>query len=68
MSKKKKTINFNEKNITFIEKEELIKVLSLNLNSMDVEVSITVEGENKRVVKMPFAHLPKHIKKVVRPI
>jgi hypothetical protein len=68
MAKKKKTIDLSSDNITFVEKEELYKLLSLNLNSMNVEVSIVVEGEKKRVQKMAFAHLPKHIKKLVRPI
>jgi len=35
---------------------------------MNVEVSIVGEDGKKRVQKMAFAHLPKHIKKVVRPI
>jgi hypothetical protein len=68
MGKKKKTIDLLDRKIIFLEKKELFRVLSLNLNSMDVEVSISVEGEKKRVKKMPFAHLPKPIKKMVRPL
>jgi hypothetical protein len=67
MAKKKKTVDFSNQNIIFISKEETIKVLSLNLNSMDVEVLI-VYNEKKRVQKMPFAHLPKEIKKIIRPL
>jgi glucosamine 6-phosphate synthetase-like amidotransferase/phosphosugar isomerase protein len=67
MAKKKKTIDFSNQNITFISKDETIKVLSLNLNSMDVEVLI-INNEKKSVQKMPFAHLPKEIKKIVRPL
>ena len=65
---KKKTINLSEKNITYIDKEQHIKVISLNLKSMEVEVSISVEGEKKKVVKIPLGHLPKEIKKIVRPV
>jgi len=68
MAKKKKTINLSDKNITFIEKEQHFKIISLNLNSMEVEVSISVEGENKKVTRMPLGHLPKEIKKLVRPV
>jgi len=67
MAKKKKTIELLDKNIIFQIKEQTVKVLSLNLNSMDVEV-IVMEDEKKKVKKMPFAHLPKEIKKVVRPL
>jgi len=67
MAKKKKTIDLLDKNIIFQTKEQTVKVLSLNLNSMDVEV-IVMEDEKKKVKKMPFAHLPKEIKKVVRPL
>jgi hypothetical protein len=67
MAKKKKSIDLSNQNITFKTKEQTVKVLSLNLNSMDVEV-IVMEDEKKKVKKMPFAHLPKEIKKLVRPL
>jgi hypothetical protein len=67
MAKKKKTIDLSDKNIIFQTKEQTVKVLSLNLNSMDVEI-IVIEDEKKKVRKMAFAHLPKEIKKVVRPL
>ena len=67
MAKKKQTLDFTNDNITFKTKEHSIKVLSLNLNSMDVEV-IVMENKKKRVTKMPFAHLPKEIKKIIRPL
>ena len=68
MAKKKKTINLSDKNIIYTDQEQTLKVISLNLNSMEVEVSITVEGEKKKVTKMPLGHLPKEIKKLVRPV
>jgi len=67
MAKKKQTLDFTNDNITFNIKEQTVKVLSLNLNNMNVEVIVT-EDEKKRVRKMPFAQLPKEIKKVLRPI
>ena len=67
MAKKKPTLDFSNDNITFKNKEQIVKVLSLNLNSMNVEV-IEIEDDKKKVRKMPFAQLPKEIKKVLRPL
>ena len=68
MAKKKQVINLSEQNISYKEDERDIRVVALNPNTMEVDVSITVEGEKKRVMKLPFAHLPREIKKVVRPV
>ncbi len=65
---KKKVINLSEQDIFFVEKERHIKIISFNPNSMEVEVSVSVEGEKKKVMKLPFAHIPKEIKKLVRPV
>jgi hypothetical protein len=68
MAKKKKVINLSEQNISYIEDERVIKIIAFNPNTMEVDISITVQDEKKRVMKLPFAHLPKEIKKLVRPI
>jgi hypothetical protein len=47
--KKKKVINLSDQNISYIEKERHIKIISINPNNMDVEVSISVEGEKKKI-------------------
>ena len=66
---KKKVINLSDQNICFTEKERHFKIISFNPNTMEVEVSVTEEGEkNKKVMKLPFAHLPKELKKLVRPV
>jgi hypothetical protein len=67
MGKKKETLDFSNQDISFKLKEQTIKVLSLNQNSMNVEVLI-VEDAKKKVSKMAFAHLPKDIKKLIRPL
>ena len=67
MAKKRETLDFSNDNITFKIKEQSVKVLSLNLNNMNVEVIVT-EDKKKKVQKMPFAQLPKELKKVLRPI
>ncbi len=72
MAKKKPTFDFSNENIIFKLKEQKIKVLSLSQESMNVEVIIMEdvknEGIKKKVSKMAFAHLPKEIKKLLRPI
>ena len=67
MGKKKQTLDFSNQDIRFKIKEQSFKVLSLNLNSMDIEV-IEYEDTRKEVTKMPFAQLPKDIKKLLRPL
>lgn len=68
MAKKKRVINLSEQNISYIEDEREIRIISFNPNTMEVDVSIKVEGEKKHVMKLPFAHLPKEIKRLVRPL
>ena len=65
---KKKVINLSEQNIFLVEEERHIKIISFNPNSMEVEVSVSVEGEKKKVMKLPLGHLPKEIKKLIRPV
>jgi len=67
MGKRKQTLDVSSQNITFKIKEQSFKVLSLNFNSMDIEV-IEYEETRKKVTKMPFAQLPKEIKKLLRPL
>jgi len=65
---KKKVINLSHQNISFIEKERHIKIISFNPNSMEVEVTVTQDDEPKKIMKLPLGHLPKEIKKLVRPV
>lgn len=69
MAKKKKpVINVSAQNISYVEQERVIKIISFNPNSMEVDVSVSEEGENKKLMKLPLGHLPKEIKKLIRPI
>ncbi len=65
--KKKKVINLSDQNLCYTEEERHIKIISFNPNTMEVEVSSQYEGEKKQVMKLPFAHLPKEIKKLIKP-
>lgn len=67
MAKKKPVLNFSSKNMTFSEKERHFKVISFNQEHMTVLCTVTVEGEKSKI-DLPFAHLPREIKSLVRPL
>lgn len=65
MAKKKKVINLSSQDITYKANEDLIKIIAFNPNVMDVEVSIIMEDKSKKITKLPYAQLPKEIKKLL---
>ena len=67
MAKKKPVIQLSSKNITFSENERHFKVISFNQEYMTVLCSET-EGGVKRQLDLPFAHLPRDVKTLVRPL
>jgi len=67
MAKKKPVLNFSSKNITFSEKERHFKIISFNQEHMTVLCTVTVEGKKDKI-ELPFAHLPKNIKALLRPL
>lgn len=68
MAKKKKVVSLTEQNITYTEKERHYTLISLNPNTMEVDVVVFTEAEGKKRTKLPFAHLPKAIKQQIRPL
>jgi len=65
---KKQVINLSEQNISFTDNNRQIKLISFNPNTMDLDVSIMHEGAvKKKIEKFPFAHLPKELKKIIKP-
>ena len=67
MAKKKPTLNVSSKNITFSEKERHFKIISFNQEHMTVLCTVTVDGKKEKI-DLPFAHLPKNIKAILRPL
>ncbi|MDD2904833.1 MAG: hypothetical protein WBK95_07300 [Sulfurimonas sp.] len=67
MAVKKQIIDFAEQNISYKEKNCVYKVLRLHPEHMTVDVNILENGVKKGMLKLPFAHLPKEIKKLVKP-
>ena len=68
MAKKKQSIELSDKNIEYDTEEGRIKVIRFNPNNQSVDVNLYVEGEKVRSIAIAFAHLPKPIKKLVRPL
>ncbi len=61
-------VQLRPRNIAYEEGGRHITLLSMNRDSMDVEVEIKEGGETRIVSDFPFAHLPKRIKKEINPL
>jgi len=66
MAKKKEIIDFRNKNITYTQDGIEYKVLFLKKANMTVEISF-IEKEKVQNKTLPFAHLPKAIKSLIKP-
>ncbi len=67
MAKKKEIIDFRNKDITYTNEGIKYKVLSLNKANMHVELSCFEKEKFTQNKTLPFAHLPKAIKSLVKP-
>ena len=67
MAKKKKSIELSSKKITFsIEKREF-KVIRYYPTQMSLDAMEYANGEKIGLINLPFAHIPKEIKKLIKP-
>jgi len=68
MAKKKKSIELSKKNITYEVDKQSYKVIRFLPMDMTVDIMVLNEGLLKEGMQnIPFAHLPKNIKKIVKP-
>ncbi|MGB7402191.1 MAG: hypothetical protein WA916_06405 [Arcobacter sp.] len=67
MAKKKEIIDFRNKNITYTIECVQYKVLLLNKANMNVELSCFENEKFTQNKTIPFAHLPKSIKSLIKP-
>ncbi len=65
MAKKKKSEDFASKNIVFNLDNLERKLLKYHPSTREVEIK--TQGE-KGVQRIPFAHVPKEIKEIIRPL
>ncbi|MGD9970867.1 MAG: hypothetical protein AB7S65_10455 [Sulfuricurvum sp.] len=61
-------IQLRPRNISYEEGGRHITLLSMNKESMEIEVEIKEGSEVRVVADFPFAHLPKKIKKEINPL
>gem|GEM_PF-1099689 len=67
MAKKKKSIELSDKNITFESKKITYKVIRYYPTAMTLDVLIQADGVKQGVQTVPFAQVPKEIKKIIKP-
>lgn len=61
-------VQLRARNISYEEGSRHFTLLSLNRDTMEIEMEITEGGEITTVNDFPFAHLPKKIKKEINPL
>lgn len=66
MIKKKENIDLKDKNITFMMQNEEYKLLRFYHSKMTLDIIATAQ-DNEGIKNVPFAQLPKDIKKIIKP-
>jgi len=67
MIKKKVNEDLRAKNITFERENIHYKVLKFYASKMTIDVMIMNDPNEKGIKNMPFAHVPKATKKLIKP-
>ncbi|RXJ93476.1 malate dehydrogenase [Malaciobacter molluscorum] len=65
---KKRIIDLSKQNLSYEEKNQIIKILNLNQQSMNLEVSIFQNNEFIKKTTIAFAHIPKKLKAKINPL
>jgi len=65
---KKPIIDLKHKNITYEDKNQTIKLLSFKKSNMTIDIAIYENGEHLKNSSIVFAHLPKSIKSIIKPL
>lgn len=67
MAKEKKSIELSDKKISFTLERVSYNVIRFFPTKMTVDVMVFEDGIKEGVKTIPFAHLPKEIKKIIKP-
>jgi len=67
MAKKKKSLELSDKKISFEMQRVTYNVIRFYPTQMTVDVIVFQDGEKEGIRNIPFAHLPKEIKKIIKP-
>jgi hypothetical protein len=68
MAKKKATIDIRAKNLRFSVKERSFHLIRYMPSSMNVEADIYENGKKTATQTLPFAQIPKELKKLLNPL
>ena len=67
MAKKKKSVELSDQNITFSIETRDYKIIRFYPSSMSLDVMEYRDGKKCGATSIPFAHLPKNIKAIIKP-
>jgi len=67
MAKEKKSLDLSAMGISFVVKKCTYKVIRFYPVKMTVDVVVFEDGIKNCVKSLPFAHLPREIKKIIKP-
>ncbi|MEA3227642.1 MAG: hypothetical protein U9P38_01085 [Campylobacterota bacterium] len=68
MAKKKKSIELSDKKINFMIERVSYKAIRYYPTAMSLDVMVIDEnGKKEGMQNIPFAHIPKEIKKIIKP-
>jgi len=67
MAKKKQNIDLKNLNIRYEQDNSFYEILFFKPSTMTLHLRVTQKGEKKEIKDFPFAHLPKEIKKRIKP-
>ncbi len=65
---KKPIIDLKSKNITYEQNNQTIKLLSFKKSNMTLDIAIYEKGEFIKNSNIVFAHLPKSVKSIIKPL
>lgn len=67
MAKKKPSIELSHKKIVFILDQVEYKAILFKQEQMTIDCIIEQEDGKKKRINIPFAHIPKSVKKLLKP-
>jgi len=68
VAKKKKSVELSDKNINFLIEKVSYKAIRYYPTAMTIDVMVTdADGVKLGMQNIPFAHVPREIKKIIKP-
>lgn len=67
MAKEKKSIDLSASNISYVVQKSIFTLLRFHPAKMTVDLIVYENGTKEEIKMFPFAHLPKEIKKRIKP-